>query len=471
MPLNKQEQKLIDQVLRNAPITNRARDVLRKLYLIAESDVYTASLTKVNISLPTTTAGVVTYTSSGTTISVFRGDTQLTGITSGTPTTGQFKVTVTDDEITAGAQSVTDTHNITLANSSAISAVAGVTGTINLSINVENVTTLLRTFTLVKSPQGATGATGATGAVAKSVSLSAGAQIISYNAAGDNGTGTITLTATSQNFTNAFFRFVGGGSAFTNETSYTDGAGGANSDTATFTIPSDYSANAYTFTVSVKEGAGGAEVASDTVTIGSIQPGTDGDDGDDGATGSTGAAGADAHPNDILELVFEPASHYTVNTAQSAWYKDSDGGANYTSTFYSKTEYDGRCFCSFVWDGSPAARMRVGISSSVAAGNPGGSSLIEIVNASGWKGRTVQTGASPNAAFGAVSAGDRFSLRYDGTNTTFYHNGAEVDAGKGQFIHSDGGTDPVNIGGWMITGSIFTANAGAAQITDVIFLP
>ena len=449
MPLNKQEQKLIDQVLRNAPITNRARDVLRKLYLIAESDVYTASLTKVNISLPTTTAGVVTYTSSGTTISVFRGDTQLTGITSGTPTTGQFKVTVTDDEITAGAQSVTDTHNITLANSSAISDVAGVTGTINLSINVENVTTLLRAFTLVKSPQGATGATGA---VAKTVSLSAGAQIISYNAAGDNGSGTITLTATSQNFTNAFFRFVGGGSAFTNETSYADGDG-ANLGTATFTIPSDYSANAYTFTVSVKEGASGAEVASDTVTIGSIQP------------------GADAHPNDILELIFEPASHYTVNTAQSDWFKNSSGDANYTSTFYSKTEFDGRCFCSFVWDGSPAARMRVGISSSVAAGNPGGSSLIEIVNASGWKGRTVQTGASPNAAFGAVSAGDRFSLRYDGTNTTFYHNGAEVDAGKGQFIHSDGGTDPVNIGGWMITGSIFTANAGAAQITDVIFLP
>ena len=123
MALNDQEQKLLDQVLRNAPITNRARDTIRKLYLIAESDVYTVNITNESMTLPASVSGVVSsYADSGTTISVYRGDTQLTGITSGTPTTGQFKVTATATRITAGSQSVTDTHNITFAVSSGLSA-------------------------------------------------------------------------------------------------------------------------------------------------------------------------------------------------------------------------------------------------------------------------------------------------------------------------------------------------------------
>jgi len=366
MALNVQEQKLLDQMLRNAAITNRARDVLRKLYLIAESDVYTVSLTKENKSLPTTTDGTVTYTDSGTTISVFRGDTQLTGITSGTPTTGQFKVTVSASSVTAGAQSVTDTHNITLANSSSCTATSA---TINLSINAENATTLLRVFSLTKSLQGATGATGATGPT---------------GAAGSNGS-----------------------------------------------------------------------------------------NGSNGSDGSDGADGADAHPNDILNLTFEPAAAFTVNTAQDAWHKDSDGSNAYNAHFYSKTEYDGRCFCSFVWDGSPAAAMTVGISSSVAAGQIGGSSFIKIFFGGGvWRGRIVQTGTE-NAAFGTVASGDRFSLRYDGTETTFYQNGSQIAAAArpGRFVHSETGADASNIGGWMISGSHFTAGASADQITNVIFLP
>ena len=351
MALSVQEQKIIDQVLRNAPITNRARDILRKLYLIAESDVYTVHLTKENKSLPTTTAGVVTYTDSGTTISVYRGDTQLTGITSGTPTVGQFKVTATDTNITAGAQSVTDTYNITFANSSDITAAAG---DISFSINVENVSTFVKVFHLIKSPQGATGATGATG-----------------------------------------------------------------------------------------------------------------------DTGATGAAGADAYNNHILDLQFIPAAHFTVNAAQSAWYKDSDGANGYNAHFYSNTEFDERCYCSFVWDGTPAGRMKIGISSSAKFLN-GAESLIEVYNAGGWKGRIVQTGTT-NTNFGGVTAGDRFSLRYDGTKTTFFQNGIEVVGsalGSGSFLAAGAdGDDAVNIGGWMFTGSIFTAGAGNAQITDVIFLP
>tara|TARA_R110000851_G_scaffold292724_1_gene447264 strand:- start:10 stop:777 length:768 start_codon:yes stop_codon:yes gene_type:complete len=191
-----------------------------------------------------------------------------------------------------------------------------------------------------------------------------------------------------------------------------------------------------------------------------------------GATGATGAAGSDAHTNDILDITFSPAAVYTANTAKSAWFKDSDGSDGANSAFFSQTEYDGRCFCSFVWDGTPAAAMKVGISSSVAPADPGGESLISIFYSGGaWRGRIIQTGTSV-ATFGTVAAGDRFSLRYDGTETTFFQNGNQIDASEqgGRFIKADG-TVPLNVGGWMFTGSIITAGASAAQITDVIFLP
>jgi len=373
MPLNKQEQKLIDQVLRNAPITNRARDVLRKLYLIAESDVYTVSLTKENKSLPTTTAGAVTYTDSGTTISVFRGDTQLTGITSGTPTTGQFKVTVSTSSVNAGAQSVTDTHNITLANSSSCTATSA---TINLSINAENVTTLLRVFSLTKSLQGAAGATGPQGPQGN---------------AGNNGS-----------------------------------------------------------------------------------DGSDGDDGDDGATGAAGAAGAaglSSFPNTGLDLTFDPAANFTVHANSGSWFKDS-GGSGHNSHFFSNTKYafDGECFASFVW---AAGATKFGISSSLAAGNPGGSSLIQIFYSGGtWRGRLIQTGVSVPSFDTNLSAGTRFSLRYDGTETTFFQDGAQIQASRrpGRFIHTETDAVPPNLGNWILTGSMGTEGS-ADQVTNVQFLP
>ena len=376
MPLNVQEQKLLDQMLRNAAITNRARDVLRKLYLIAESDVYTVSLTKENKSLPTATDGTVTYTDSGTTISVFRGATQLTGITSGTPTTGQFKVLISTSSVTAGAQSITDTHNITLANSSDCTATSA---TINLSINAENATTLFRVFSLTKSLQGATGATGPQGPQGN---------------AGNNGS-----------------------------------------------------------------------------------DGSDGSDGDDGATGATGAAGASSFPNTGLVLNFDPLANFTVAANSGSWFKNG-GGTGLNSHFNSKATnaFDGKCFASFVWAaGGDATRtvMKFGISSSVAAGNPGGESLISIFFGGGtYKARLIQTGTSVPAFDTNLSTGTRFSLRYDGTETTFFQDGVEIQASRqpGRFIHTDDASVPSNLGGWILTGSM--SNEGSAdQISSVQFLP
>ena len=146
---------------------------------------------------------------------------------------------------------------------------------ITISVTKDGVTDSTKIFTL---DGGADGSDGTAGEPAKSVALTATSQIISYNAAGSSpDVASITLTATSQNFTNGYFKFTGGGGAFSDESSYTDGSG-ANSDTATFTVPSSYSSTPYTFTVSVQEGDSGGEVASDTITIASVQPGAQGAD-------------------------------------------------------------------------------------------------------------------------------------------------------------------------------------------------
>ena len=226
--------------------------------------------------LPASTTGAVSsYSDSGTTIKVFEGATALTFTTS-TPGSGEFAVSVGNTaNITEGAVSGNGTNTCTIADHSGAAdgtdeyvIVYTITGK---TANGTSFTSFTKSQSLSKSK------TGADGVTSKTVSLSATAQIIEYNAAGDDGSGTITLTATSQNFTDAYFKFTGGGGAFSDESSYTNGSG-ANSDTATFTIPGSYSATPYTFTVSVQEGSSGGEVASDTLTIASIKPGTDGAD-------------------------------------------------------------------------------------------------------------------------------------------------------------------------------------------------
>lgn len=126
------------------------------------------------------------------------------------------------------------------------------------------------------------GDTGSSGSDAKVVSLTAANYVIVYDAAGSNPSPStsITLTATSQNFTNAYFKFTGDG--LTDETSFTDGSG-ANSDTFTYTVPASYFATPQTIRVGVSEGDQ-TELAFDTITITAIKPGANGTDGLDALT-------------------------------------------------------------------------------------------------------------------------------------------------------------------------------------------
>ena len=117
---------------------------------------------------------------------------------------------------------------------------------------------------------------GTIGTSAKTVNLTGNVMAITYDEDGSTPSpSSITLTADSQNFDDAYFKFTGGGSDFSNESSFTDGTG-QNQDTATFTSPTSYEAgDAYTFTVEVQEGDSGGAVASDVITIPAVKAGSD----------------------------------------------------------------------------------------------------------------------------------------------------------------------------------------------------
>lgn len=127
---------------------------------IYDGSPVTVILTNEAHTLPTTTAGVVTYTGSGTSIQVFKGTTELNSVT-GTPGAGQFAVSaaVTTGTITIGAQTVTGNPAVFADHS----AMATDKATITYTINVENTLTMSKVQSLAKSWQGSTGAAGSTG--------------------------------------------------------------------------------------------------------------------------------------------------------------------------------------------------------------------------------------------------------------------------------------------------------------------
>jgi len=121
---------------------------------------YAAILTNEAHTLPTTTAGVVTYTGSGTVIDVYNGVTQLNSVaSSGTPGSGQFTVTAAVSNVTAGAITVTG-NTATVADHSDMTAN---NATVTYTINCENAVTLTKVQSLSKSLQGASGTDGTDG--------------------------------------------------------------------------------------------------------------------------------------------------------------------------------------------------------------------------------------------------------------------------------------------------------------------
>ena len=168
---------------------------------------------------------------------------------------------------------------------------------------------------------------GATGSAGKLVQLTSDAYVITYDASGSNPSpsGNLTLTATSQNFNDAYFKFTG--TALTNENSYTDGSG-QNEDTFSVSIPSSYFSTPKTARVGVAEStADTTELAYDTITLVAVKPGSDGSngsDGADGADGATGASGDDAHTGFISN-----ASHVVATDNNGNSYNLNGSGGTF----------------------------------------------------------------------------------------------------------------------------------------------
>ena len=145
--------------------------------------------------------------------------------------------------------------------------------------------TIDQTYSIAKSRNGLVGSNGTD---AKTVKLTSDKYAIAYNAAGSspNPSSAFNLIASTQGFTDPYFKFTGDG--ITDETSFTDGnnSGAIDpSDTFSFTPPSSFFSTPKILKVEVVEAADTSTIlASDSIAIYAVQPGAAGSDGDDAFT-------------------------------------------------------------------------------------------------------------------------------------------------------------------------------------------
>jgi hypothetical protein len=175
------------------------------------------------------------------------------------------------------------------------------------AVGVSSAFTKKQTF--AKSHQGAAGSAGSD---AKTVDLTVDDYSIIYNAAGSSPSpsGNMTLTATSKNFTNGYFKFTGDG--ISDEGNYSDGSG-ANADTFTFAIPSSHFASPKSLRVGVAEGDQ-TEVAFDTISITAVKPGSDGSAGAAGLNSATVSLYRKNTSNSSAPAAFSGTFTYTFAT-------------------------------------------------------------------------------------------------------------------------------------------------------------
>lgn len=232
-------------------------------------DAYSVIVTNEAHTLPASSTGSVSsYAGSGTVIEAYLGSTELTHITSGNPTVGQFKVTASGTNVTPGTIT-TVSGAASVANHSSMTADQA---SVTYTINFENLVTTAKVQSLTVSKQGTAGSLG-TGAA--TVKLHAPAFAIAYTAEGTtpNPSGTLTLTANAQNVADPWFMFTALPTITGfDETSFTDGTG--TTDTKAFTIPTTYFGTPYKFRVGVSDG-NQSELAFDTINVYGIRPGDD----------------------------------------------------------------------------------------------------------------------------------------------------------------------------------------------------
>jgi len=142
-----------------------ARDQITISGLKAGIDAITTILSNEAHTLPTTSAGVVTYTDSGTDIEVWNGTTQVPYDGSSPYASPSFRVSASGSSITVGSASTVSTYTRRFADHNSMTqnnAVITYTIIVKNEAGVENTFTRKQTF--AKSIQGTDGAAGADGA-------------------------------------------------------------------------------------------------------------------------------------------------------------------------------------------------------------------------------------------------------------------------------------------------------------------
>lgn len=214
--------------------------------------------------------GVASYSGSGTTIRVYQGADELIyngqASTNAALSNGQWRISSTSATAIASGTVVDSGDYATVGDASSMTANGA-----QVSYTIEGKDNQGTAFTLIKQQSFSKSITGATGANAVTVQLVPDNLVIIYDEAGANPSpSSITLNATGQTVNNGFFKFTGGGSAFTDETTYTNGSGQL-TDSATFTAPTTISSNTfYSFRVGIADG-NQTELAHDTTTITAIK--------------------------------------------------------------------------------------------------------------------------------------------------------------------------------------------------------
>jgi hypothetical protein len=138
-----------------------AKDTMTIFGLKEASSAITISLSNEATSLPTTAAGVVTYTGSGTTIKVWEGTTPLIEDSTVPYANGSFRITTNASGVTLGTVTGGGTNTATYGN---VTNLTGDSATIEYTIVVKNSSgvesAFLRTQSLTKAKQGAVGQRG-----------------------------------------------------------------------------------------------------------------------------------------------------------------------------------------------------------------------------------------------------------------------------------------------------------------------
>ena len=235
-----------------------------------------------------TDGGNPVLTGSGTSIEVFEGATVLTPITSGTATAGQYTVatsvingTITPNSspsvaagiITFGDHSAFTTDNAVIKYTIQGLRLDGVTG-----FTLEKIQSLSKALAGVDGVDGADGADGSDGVNSRSVDLTAGTIIFTYNAAGTTPSPSrTTVTATANNTTGTvYYEFFKNNVSVQNLTS----------NTYSYTPPTNISSMPDQIEVQIREGSSSSTIlARDQITVGGVQPGANGIDGVDGGDG------------------------------------------------------------------------------------------------------------------------------------------------------------------------------------------